>query len=62
MQEATTAGGPMRRYSTRGGGEEKASAGKWHVILGTETSETEIRLRRVEGAWESAPAGDTAVK
>ena len=52
----------MRQYSTRGGGEEKASAGKWHVILGTETSETEIRLRRVEGAWESAPAGDTAVK
>ena len=62
MQEATTAGGTMRWYLTRGGGEEKASVGKWHVILGTETSETEIRLRWVEGTWESTPAGDTAVK
>ena len=29
-------------------GEEKAALGKWHLILGTETSETEVRLRWVE--------------
>lgn len=62
MQEATTVGGPMRQCSTMGGGRGESCCGKWHVILGTETSEMEIRLRRAEGTWESAPAGDTAVK
>ena len=52
----------MRRCSTRGRGRGESCCGKWHVILGTETSETEIRLRRVEGTWESTPAGDTAVE
>lgn len=41
-------------------GEEKATLGKWHLILETEPSESEVRLRlsrkdvRVRPSWENS--------